>query len=175
MECPACGRKLKANTVGGLTVDVCAGGCGGIWFDQLELRKVDDQEEAAGEALLAVPRDPAVQVDHDEQWACPKSLDVIMMRHFYSPRRQVEIDECAKCGGVWLDAGELATVRSQYASQAQRQAAAHQVFKDLYDETLASEEAEQRAMTERAQRFAYLFRFICPSYYIPGDQPWGAF
>ena len=175
MKCLACSRDLTPKTAGGLTVDACEGGCGGIWFDQLELRKVDDQEEAAGEALLDISRDPAVRVDYDQQWACPACPDTLMMRHFYSPRRQVEIDECARCGGVWLDAGELATIRSQYASEDQRRAAAHQVFKDLYDETLAAEEAEQQAMTERARRFAHLFRFICPSYYIPGDQPWGAF
>jgi hypothetical protein len=25
----------------------------------------------------------------------------------------------------------------------------------------------------KARRIAYAFRFICPSYYIPGEQDWG--
>jgi hypothetical protein len=29
--------------------------------------------------------------------------------------------------------------------------------------------------TTTAGRIAYTFRFICPSYYIPGGQDWGAF
>ena len=63
-----------------------------------------------------------------------------------SVRRQVTVDECPNCGSYWLDVGELATVRSE----------------------LGSEE-------EGAQKIAQIFRFICPSYYAPGNQEWGAF
>ncbi len=34
-------------------------------------------------------------------------------------------------------------------------------------------ESEENAL--KAQRFARMFRFICPSYYVPGKQLWGAF
>jgi len=137
MQCPACGRALTQRTVADVTVDVCDGGCGGIWFDNWELRKLDDREEAAGEALLDVRRDHAVTVDHDADWGCPRCGHPAMTRHFYSPRREVEIDECPRCGGVWLDAGELATIRAQYASEAARDAAhretAHAIFREQVD------------------------------------------
>jgi hypothetical protein len=39
MTCPACGHAaLTPVDVSGLTVDVCQGGCAGIWFDPKELR-----------------------------------------------------------------------------------------------------------------------------------------
>jgi Zn-finger nucleic acid-binding protein len=47
----------------GVTVDVCAGGCGGIWFDWFELTHLDEAEESAGEKFLEVDRDPTLQVD----------------------------------------------------------------------------------------------------------------
>jgi len=31
------------------------------------------------------------------------------------------------------------------------------------------------AAREKVDRIARLFRFICPSYYVPGKQKWGAF
>ena len=52
MQCPACYNQLSPFQVGNVTVDVCQGGCGGIWFDAFELQRVDDQAEAAGEAML---------------------------------------------------------------------------------------------------------------------------
>ena len=51
MNCPACKRVLEQLTVGDVTVDACRGGCGGIWFDNLELEKFDEPHEAAGEVL----------------------------------------------------------------------------------------------------------------------------
>jgi Zn-finger nucleic acid-binding protein len=146
MQCPACGRVLTERTVADVAVDVCDGGCGGIWFDNQELRKLDDREEAAGEALLDARRDPAVSVDHDAVWGCPRCGHAAMTRRFYSPRREVEVDECPRCGGVWLDAGELATIRAQYAGQAERSAAhrdaAHAIFRKQVDALKAEFQAE---------------------------------
>ena len=109
MNCPACSHALTPLSVGELTVDACEGGCGGIWFDHYELRKVDEPSEALGDQLLDVQRDPSVVVDPSKRYDCPKCNDgVVMMRHFWSVRREITIDECPECGGIFLDAGELA-------------------------------------------------------------------
>ena len=34
--------------------------------------------------------------------------------------------------------------------------------------------AENEENLQKAQRIAWMFRFISPSYYIPGEQSWGA-
>ena len=142
MQCPACGNTLTQMTVADVAVDVCAGGCGGIWFDNQEVRKLDDTEEAAGETLLDIERDPGVTVDHDAEWGCPRCGHPAMTRHFYSPQRSVELDECPKCGGVWLDAGELATIRAQYAGGAERRAAHRAFAEQLYAEQLGESQRE---------------------------------
>ncbi len=49
MECPVCGNATTTRTDGGITVDVCEGGCGGIWLDRYELMRVDESSESAGE------------------------------------------------------------------------------------------------------------------------------
>jgi Zn-finger nucleic acid-binding protein len=176
VDCPACGRTLSRKTVGGLQVDVCDGGCGGIWFDQFELKKVDEPAESAGEELLDVGRDASVTMDLDARRTCPKCADrPVMLRHFTSVKRRVTIDECPECGGVWLDAGELGGIRSEFGSEAERHAAAEAYFSELFDGPLAAEHAETEAGLARARKIASALRFVCPSYYMPGKQDWGAF
>ena len=67
MKCPACGNELTGIEIGEITVDACRNGCGGIWFDQLELNRLDEQHETAGESLLDIERDPAVKLDRERR------------------------------------------------------------------------------------------------------------
>jgi len=41
MNCPACGTAMTEMTVGNVKVQACKGGCGGLWFDEWQLGKVD--------------------------------------------------------------------------------------------------------------------------------------
>ena len=169
MNCPACGRALTTMTAGPITVDACSGGCAGIWFDDFELKKVDEQSESVGSALLELPRDPSISVDLERHRTCPKcGPEVAMMRHFTSVARKVTIDECPNCGGVWLDAGELAGIQSEFPNEEARQKAAKEAFSEMFDRQIAAEEAKDKAGLER-------LRFICPSTYLPGKQEGGAF
>ena len=176
MTCPACGHTLSTRTAGTITDDVCDGGCGGIWFDHWELQKVDEQAETAGEQLLNVRRDPGVVVDPAERYHCPKCTDgVVLMRHFWSVKRAVTVDECPECGGVFLDAGELGSIRHEFATHDEKEAAADAYFKDVGDPLLEREHEKTLEQLARAQKFAKTFRFICPSAYLPGKQAGAAF
>ncbi len=175
MKCPACGNALQERTVGEITVDVCKGGCGGIWFDPFELRKVDDPHEVEGEGLLDIERDEGIVVDYEARRTCPRCEGIVMMRHFFGVKRHVEVDECPRCAGLWLDHGELGRIRSQFASEAEKNQATHAWLANTVDQKLDAMRAENQAQLERAQRFARMFRFICPSYYIPGKQAGAAF
>ena len=175
MHCPECSSAMKARKVEGITVDVCEGGCGGLWFDRFELQKVDDSKETAGEALLEVERDPHIEVNANRQRLCPSCGNQPMLRHFHSVKRQVMLDECPRCGGFWLDAGELGQMRRLFASEDEQRQAAREAFAEIFDEQLAIMSAESEEQRLKARRIAHLFRFLCPSYYIPGKQDWGAF
>ncbi|PYM10276.1 MAG: hypothetical protein DME18_16660, partial [Verrucomicrobia bacterium] len=113
MKCPACFNPLSSVTIGRLTVDVCRGGCGGIWFDAFELQQVDEPRESAGEWLINIERDPKLHVDFTAKRVCPKCDDIKLKRRHFSAERRVEVDECPGCGGYWLDAGELEKIRHE--------------------------------------------------------------
>ena len=125
MKCPACFNELTEMQVGSLVVDVCQRGCGGIWFDAFELERVDEEGEAAGEPLLRVARDERIAVDMSRKRDCPRCAGVRLHRHYFSAKRRVQIDQCPNCGGYWLDAGELAQIRSEKSETARAEQLRH--------------------------------------------------
>ncbi len=85
MKCPACSHELTELTAGAVTVDVCRGGCGGIWFDHQELKNVDEQHEDTGDLLMGIERASIQQaMDCQARRHYPRCADTVMMRHFCS-------------------------------------------------------------------------------------------
>ena len=176
MKCPACKTALDKLTVNNIELDICKAGCGGIWFDQFEFKKFDEPHEFAGETLLEIETGWKITtIDHKAQRQCPRCEDAKLVQHFYSPKQQIEIDECYQCGGIWLDYGELIRIRNIFGSeQARSDYAHHHLHKEFKQEldTFFKESAEK---TERVNRYANMFRCLYPSWYLPGDQDWGKF
>jgi len=175
MKCPACRSTLREKTVGDIKVDVCADGCGGLWLDRFEMERVDEAHETAGAELLAIERKAGVQIDPGERLRCPRCRNIPMLRHFFSVKREVQVDMCPSCGGTWLDLGELALIRAQFPDAAERREATQRFFDELFGDELSELRAANQGERDAAMRIARLFRFLCPSYYVPGKQNWGAF
>jgi Zn-finger nucleic acid-binding protein len=120
MKCPRTGTPLKEVEIGGVKVDLSEG-CGGVWFDSRELAKFDEAHETAGDELAVLMEQYRnADVDHTARIRSPRHPEVVMMRRFYSPARNIEIDECPKSGGIWLDPGELSRLRELFPSDADR-------------------------------------------------------
>lgn len=164
MNCPACSRTLKALPVGGVIVDACQGGCGGIWFEKGELECFDEQEERA-DPLLRIRPDPRVVPDTCRH-ACPSCETVVMSRHYFTTRFEVEVDECPGCGGFWLDHGELQAIRDQFAT-AEDRAQANEAFLAGH---LAVELGEPLAAPVRASLLSRLFCWAFPGLSFDGDR-----
>ena len=107
MKCPACKNPLREKDAGGMTLDVCYGGCGGIWFDATELERVSARAATTLHTIWSVPV-PSAKLN--EPRMCPRCPELVLERKWFSASKQVEIDQCAKCGGIWLDAGEFSRI-----------------------------------------------------------------
>jgi len=173
--CPACQHEMTEMSVQDVTLDVCVGGCGGIWFDNLEMKKVDEPHEAVGRDLLEVEYDPDVVIDGSQRRDCPHCDEIVMMRHFSSMKREVEVDECPSCGGFFLDRGELNTIREQFATEGERREAAVRMFGEMFDEDLEDQAELSWRQVESMRRLGKMFRFLLPSNYLPGKQKWGVY
>ena len=139
MKCPRTGKELKSVTVGGIELDLSMG-CGGVWLDQLELEHFDEVHEEAGALLIQHMKDHHKPLENaGVRLKCPKDTDVVMMRRYYSPLQQIEIDECPQCGGIWLDAEELAGIRNLFPSQEKRE----KIGREFAEKVLSSPEVKE--------------------------------
>jgi uncharacterized protein len=174
MNCPVCSHhSLQHIQINGIQLDVCTNGCLGIWFDQFELKKFDEPHESLdGKVETATSSSRPTTRNH--QIHCPKCKDIVMLKRFTSINKKVEIDECPKCAGIWFDAGELSQFRNEFKTVEERRKAADKLFDEMFGEslkTLKKESLEQ----QKTRRIAHAFRYLSPSFYIPGKQKWGAF
>lgn len=107
MKCPACKNPLLEKSAGGMTLDICYGGCGGIWFDAHELERVTARAAATLHTIWQAPVDAKKLA---EPRICPRCAGQVLDRKWFSDLKRVEIDQCPICGGIWLDAGEFSQV-----------------------------------------------------------------
>lgn len=118
MQCPRTNNSLKRIDLDGLAIDVSES-YGGVFFDNYELEKFDESHEYLGSALVdhLEACSESSSIDVEQRINCPKCINVVMMRRFYSPQRLLAVDECPACAGIWLDAGELAYLREIFISK----------------------------------------------------------
>lgn len=164
MECPACDNLLQKETHHKIELDACRV-CGGVWFDNFEVKKFDEAHEEAS-SLLELSFDKSVQVDDSRDRKCPKCSDIVLRRHFFGPSKQIEIDDCASCGGVWLDQGELKQIRETYPTEEGRKAAAIKLFNEVAKPVLEKDYASDKERNQQMMKFARVLRFVCPSFLL---------
>ncbi len=171
MKCPACNSSLKGFTINNIQLDACHLGCGGVWFDNRELKKFDETHE------------PSVNLDiqhknvqkNSQPYSCPKCTKIKLFPRFSSVKRKVQVDECASCGGVWLDAGEISEIRNEFSTEADRTKAAEEIFNHMFDKDLAKAREKTEKELQSTKLLSNALKFVCPSWYIPGKQKGGAF
>jgi len=133
LKCPACGKEMKKIYINSAkcNIDVCLDGCGGIYFDNREFKKMDENAENIDELLEAMDGKTFDKVTETENRICPMCHSN-MVKHFASAKREIEIDECYACGGIFLDGGELMAIRNQFNTEEERSANFNEVFMNLH-------------------------------------------
>jgi uncharacterized protein len=173
MDCPTCTKKLEEISIEKIQLDVCKNGCGGIWFDNFELKKMDEPHEFTDENIIDLLSfgSPA-EYELSGKRNCPKCKNIIMMQNFYSVKKEVQVDHCPKCAGYWLDEGELFKIRKQFTTEDERKQAALDCFSTLFDGELSAMKRESELKAAQAQKIVNMFRLISPSYYFSKINDW---
>ena len=127
INCPACGALMDKIYLQEhkFHVDVCLNGCGGIFLDNRELKKIDEKHENINELLAEIIDRDFKETDKKEARFCP-ACGHRMVKNFASAKRNIEIDECYNCGGTFLDNGELFKIRHEYNNEDERKQAFQQ-------------------------------------------------
>ena len=98
-DCPRCWVKMEKERLEvfgpDIEVDRCPK-CQGVWFDPGELSRAVGKK--TGDYLTK-----HVGTKSESQLVCPRCGGLMDLEY----ADEVEVDSCIKCGGAWLDAGEL--------------------------------------------------------------------
>ena len=150
IKCPACGTEMKKVFIpeANMNLDICLDGCGGIYFDNRELEKVDEQHESIDSIIEIMKNKTYKYVDSTEKRICPVCATP-MVKHFMSVKKEVEIDDCYACGGKFLDFGELEKIRSQYKTTEERKQAVVNYFNTTFAEEFQKEGIEKNTTHKR--------------------------
>jgi len=123
LKCPACQKDMKKVFVPkeGVNIDICLDGCGGMWFDNREIKYFDEQHEKVDEIIAAIEGKEFAKVDQTNVRSCP-CCGSRMVKNFSSVKKTIEVDECYGCGGKFLDNSELQAMRAEYVTESDRSA-----------------------------------------------------
>ncbi len=160
MRCPTCKNKMTELKVLDLSVDVCVGGCGGVWFDWYELKKVEEQHTAQGVQLLLAP---CQEVSLIKKPACPRCEATALVPHFSSKRRDVQVVECPNCSGFFLAHGDLNRMCQQTGSGPKCAAAITRLLADLAGEGLIFRPEERVLGQSHVHGMILILRLILPN------------
>lgn len=124
LNCPACGKEMTKIFMAseGVNLDVCLDGCGGILFDNRELKKFDEQSENIDELKQAMQEKNFEKTDENQIRICPV-CGANMVKNSVSVKGDVIIDECYSCGAKFFDHGELTKMREEYPTEEDRRQA----------------------------------------------------
>ena len=159
MICPRTNAALETLRIGPVKVSVSTG-CGGIWFPNFQLKRSEDMNSKQRVKLIELSRRYRNEDDIDTtaRVPCPADDGVVLMRRFFSFKKEIEIDECGRCGGVWLDPGEFEKILKTYhsaqgLSEKARREKSSEVIRQLNEESRQIKEKDRRQ--ELARRYRY--------------------
>ncbi len=147
MNCPVCAQSRRELTESGVTIDFCDG-CKGTWFDNCEIKKFDESHEP-----LSILKEIAFAKQElnteNRHLKCPRCIRAYLVQHFYTYKHETRIDTCPHCAGIWLDAGELISMRNELKSEAQNRAEL-KAFADKISESILQELVQKNVHITRS-------------------------
>jgi Zn-finger nucleic acid-binding protein len=105
--CHACKQQLKTELMQGQQVDRCPQ-CEGIFFDKGELGSIVHLIKLyQGLHLEEEDIDSVPVAEHRRIVFCPQDQSEMVPKDIMG----LTIDHCPECEGIWLDSGEIATLK----------------------------------------------------------------
>lgn len=152
--CPVCQIALIPQVHLGITIDVCPT-CAGIWFDADELTRLRSLDPQILPRIDHQYQPVVERCDPPGERLCPVCAEPLY-RYKYLYTSSIELDACEKCGGTWVDNGELIKME-----QVLRDAKAMEIPPEAVAQVeVAKIEAEHQETVARSEFWRGLFDFM---------------
>lgn len=160
MKCPACQNTLQECVVAGVKIQCCQGECGGLWFDRFQFKKIKALKPGTGQSLLMIERADGVKIYRGAEHACPDCKTTLLYRHFFSAEGDIEINQCSKCRGFWIDLAGLAKLQTLPGDEKKK--AVKKYFTTILDKKLSEMYLRHDDMAQQAKVLTEILQFLCP-------------
>ena len=135
----------------------CQDGCAGLWFDGYEIKKINRDNFGSGRDLLKISQIEGVRSFRNIDHICPKCEMTLLLRHFFDRKRELEVDQCARCGGVWVETG---TALKGKESDAEREKLIDDYFTFIYKDKILKMDLIVPDIRLAAEQILQVFRFL---------------
>lgn len=103
--CPVCLKEMQSFTFKDVELDHCRL-CGGMWFDGGEMEKIAAQKDIPRRITEPIAYDFSQRKVEEGNRSCPRCSMAMKVMQF----KDVSVDVCTKCQGIWFDRYEVAKV-----------------------------------------------------------------
>ena len=172
MECPACKNTLTKVIKASVQVLACENECGGLWFSQPQVKKLKKLKAGLGTSLLKIKRADGIKVYRGAEHICPQCRTTLLFRHFFSKELDTEVNQCAKCGGFWIDVAGLSKLQSMNGQQKQK--AVDKYFSIIFHKKISGIHKKisgthilNEDVDRATKNIIQIFRFLCPEEDFP--------
>ena len=160
MKCPACENLLTEQNVSGIKVGTCNNSCGGIWFHNSQIKKIKHLKPGAGSELLFINKADGVKTYRNSEHPCPNCKTTLLYRHFFSREDDLEVNQCSKCAGFWVDAGGLAKII--LSKKKEKKELIKNYFSVIMNEKIPKMNLANQDIAEAAELITVIFKFLIP-------------
>lgn len=105
-RCPKCKTQAAPIEYEGVRIYHC-GGCGGHWLSKARLDLIVNRREVQMPEAVRQKMMDLADASHAHEALTCFSCGKPMIREQFRHWNDILIDRCPKCGGIWLDRGEL--------------------------------------------------------------------
>lgn len=161
IKCPACEKDMHKVLMpkSGINIDICLGGCGGMFFDNREFERFDDKDENIDAIIDSLEGKVFASVNADVTRICPV-CSAKMVKNYVSQKHKVMIDECYSCGGKFLDNNELEATRGEYGSAVEKKKETEAFVKGTVSKAWEAESQFGNSRTSRHPRLKEVFDYV---------------
>ncbi|MDC0206202.1 zf-TFIIB domain-containing protein [Nitrospinae bacterium] len=101
-----------------------------------------------------------VKTYRDSEHPCPNCKTTLLYRHFFSKEDDLEVNQCSKCAGFWVDAGGLAKII--LSKKKEKKELIKNYFSVIMNEKIPKMNLANQDIAEAAELIALIFKFLIP-------------
>ena len=165
MECPSCKNILTKIIKASVQIMACEDECGGLWFSHSQVKRLKNIRPGSGMSLLMIKRADGIKVYRRVEHICPQCKTTLLFRHFFSKEMDTEVNQCAKCGGFWVDVAGLSKLRSMTGQK--KQIAMDSYFSIILHKKISSIHLLNEDVDQAVKSIIQIFKFLCPEEDFP--------